>query len=120
MPALKEMHRRILSNLDEMQERRETVIKEHEHNLLRHFRSKMYEVRSHYSRHFANILRTFLQLSQLFVNPRFANQVDTRQDVSAHITGFTSSFILQRRGRQWKQKPFSALDAQRLSACRSV
>ena len=43
MPSLRDMHRRILSNLDEMQERWDTVIKEHEHNLLRHFRSKLYE-----------------------------------------------------------------------------
>ncbi len=45
MPALRDMHRRIHANLDEMQERREAAVREHEHSLLRHFRSQLYEVR---------------------------------------------------------------------------
>jgi hypothetical protein len=45
MPELRSMHRRIMANLDEMCERKEAVVQEHEHNLLRHFRAKLFEVR---------------------------------------------------------------------------
>ena len=44
MPALRTLHQRVLANIDEMQSRKERLVQEHEHNLLRHFRSKLYEV----------------------------------------------------------------------------